>query len=378
MQKEIVILKRSLKEIGGLEKYAKNIINTFCYKNFKVVLLTVNNEIDFSSNNHLVINKYLNKSFLSLHKISKFNDFCYRYCKKNSSSIILGLDRTSHQTHIRAGDGCHKSYLHQRMQIESRIKKISFFINPLHKKILEIEKEAFTNPILKKLIVNSHMVKNQILSHYNINPNKIFVVHNGVEWELFQEHFDHWQRNKKKFSRKNKLNEENYIFLFIGNDFKRKGLDLILKVLASVKRKDFYLFVLGKDKKIKKYVAFVKKNNLLKNIFFYGQRKDVINFYQVADCLLLPTIYDPFANVTVEALSMGLFVITTKFNGANEVIKKGMGEIIEDNHFESLKNLIEKSFENPKTTKTSEIIRNNVKYLNFNNQLKIFMDLIVE
>ena len=43
--------------------------------------------------------------------------------------------------------------------------------------------------------------------------------------------------------------------------------------------------------------------------------------YAAADVFLLPTLYDPFANVTLEALAAGLPVITSAQNGASEIIE---------------------------------------------------------
>jgi UDP-glucose:(heptosyl)LPS alpha-1,3-glucosyltransferase len=52
-------------------------------------------------------------------------------------------------------------------------------------------------------------------------------------------------------------------------------------------------------------------------------------FYQAADLLALPTLYDPCSNVVLEALGCGCPVITTAANGAAEFITPGEnGEVI--------------------------------------------------
>ncbi|NJK92057.1 MAG: glycosyltransferase family 4 protein [Blastochloris sp.] len=45
--------------------------------------------------------------------------------------------------------------------------------------------------------------------------------------------------------------------------------------------------------------------------------------YAAADVFLFPTIYDPFANVTLEAMAAGLPVITTEANGGSQVLVHG-------------------------------------------------------
>ncbi len=53
-------------------------------------------------------------------------------------------------------------------------------------------------------------------------------------------------------------------------------------------------------------------------------------FYQLADALAIPSFYDPFANVTVEALAMGLFVVSSRSNGGFEILDPSKGIIIEN------------------------------------------------
>ena len=43
-------------------------------------------------------------------------------------------------------------------------------------------------------------------------------------------------------------------------------------------------------------------------------------FYQQSDCLAIPSFYDPFANVTLEALAMGLYAVSSKTNGGHEIL----------------------------------------------------------
>ncbi|KPJ58135.1 MAG: hypothetical protein AMJ42_03820, partial [Deltaproteobacteria bacterium DG_8] len=67
------------------------------------------------------------------------------------------------------------------------------------------------------------------------------------------------------------------------------------------------------------------------NLIFIGEEKALEKYYGVSDLLVLPTLYDPFSNVCLEALACGLPVITTKSNGAAEIIEEGEnGYIIED------------------------------------------------
>jgi len=67
------------------------------------------------------------------------------------------------------------------------------------------------------------------------------------------------------------------------------------------------------------------------NVTLAGPMKKVEEAYAAADLMTFLPIYEPCANVVAEALSSGLPVITSRFNGASELIEPGInGHILED------------------------------------------------
>jgi UDP-glucose:(heptosyl)LPS alpha-1,3-glucosyltransferase len=55
-----------------------------------------------------------------------------------------------------------------------------------------------------------------------------------------------------------------------------------------------------------------------------------VPYLQACDAFVLPTIYDPFSNATIEALAMGLYVVTTDANGCAEILSDGTGAVVRD------------------------------------------------
>ena len=79
------------------------------------------------------------------------------------------------------------------------------------------------------------------------------------------------------------------------------------------------------------FLKLAKKLNVENKIFFAGESNKIEKFYAAGDIFVFPTLYDPFANVCLEAMACGLPVITTKMNGASEIIKNGRnGYVVED------------------------------------------------
>ncbi len=362
----IVLLKSTLEKNGGLEKYAIEIAKGFTERGYRLTLLTTGAE---NTSFPFPVISYHFRSKMSFRKVAEFDLFCRSYVERENPSLIFGLDRNSLQTHIRAGNGVHAAYLNERKKREGFWKGLSFSANPLHRRLLELEKTAFEHPKLQKLFTNSDMVRRQVLHYYNTDPNKICVIHNGVEWTRMQVPFDAWPEKKR-------LQTDRLQLLFLGHNFRRKGLDYLLDALTQLPKGDFHLNVVGKDKNEARYKKRVQALHLEKNVTFFGPVPSAIPFYQLSDVLIIPSLYDPFANVTVEALAMGLFVLSSSNNGASEILTKDNGMILssltdKDCFVEALITLMDKK----KTLSSSLQIRNSIQYLDFPNQLNKMIDL---
>lgn len=359
--KHVVLLKSGAQNQGGLEKYADRLAKAFIEKGAEVSLLTTG---EAKSQGEIQTYSCQTSSWPPGKRMEEFDLFTRNWIEKNSPDLIFGMDRNRYQTHIRAGNGVHAAYLKSRRLTEGRLKTWICKINPMHRKILELEKAAFENPKLKKLFANSQMVKKELLEHYEIAPEKIEVIHNGVEWTEMEEDFE-----KSEFS-----NEE-FHFLFIGNGYLRKGLSSLLQALSHLKEKNFRLSVVGKENKVDLFKVQAEALGLKKKVHFFGAQADITPFYQKADALVIPSYYDPFANVTIEAIAMGLFTISSKTNGGSEIITKENGAIIEDmQKTESFVFALEEAMKRPKTKISSLLIRQSVEHLDFSKQLKRLID----
>jgi UDP-glucose:(heptosyl)LPS alpha-1,3-glucosyltransferase len=376
--RKVTIFKSTLSQLGGLEKYSLHLAQAFSQKKCDVTLLTTG-EIPRNLPSSFSTCAHQFSSRLSFRKILEFDRFCQNYTHTHPADILFSMDRNRSQTHLRAGNGVHAAYLACRKQCEGFLKAASFSFNPLHRILLHFEKTAFEDPNLRILFTNSEMVKAQVLSHYRTEPSKIHVVHNGVEWKQMQGAFEESLLKKKEIALKLGLDPNVFHFLFIGNNFQRKGLNLLLQALSQLPVREFHLSIIGKDKNLSQFQTQSASLGLAKQVTFWGARKDVLSFYQVADCLAIPSLYDPFANVTVEALAMGLFVVSSKMNGGHEVLTKENGAVIpdlldRDSFCESL-NL---SLKHAKTQASSQRIRSSVQSLDFPNQLDKIVDVCLK
>jgi UDP-glucose:(heptosyl)LPS alpha-1,3-glucosyltransferase len=309
--------------------------------------------------------------------ILHFDKACHDYIQRHPTPIVFSLDRNRFQTHLRAGNGVHAAYLKKREA--GLVKKLSFSLNPLHQTLLSLEKRAFEHPKLKLLFTNSFMVKREILEHYRTREEKIAVVHNGVEWERMGTPFSLWQEGRAQMFKEKGLDPTAFQFLFIGHNFLRKGLEKLLYALAFMKKEHFQLSVVGKEKNLPFFVSLSQKLGLSSQVFFLGQQDNSLPFYQMADALVVPSLYDPFANVTLEALAMGLFVLSSLHNGGHEILSPEKGALIPDLNDPSLFAAeLKKILHKRKTQESASLIRESVAHLDFSHQLRLITQKTLE
>lgn len=201
--------------MGGLERYAKAIAIAFAKKGTHVTLLTTGDPIDVEGVKVLSLGPHPSSALQSL----VFFEMVVRaWLIKFPQDIVFGLDRNTSQTHYRAGNGAHRTYL-QRAN-SSLLGSLKALLNPKDRKILASEKALFESPSLKRLFTNSSMVKNELLNRYKISSDKIQVVHNGIDLEKFS--LD--ESAKEKAINQLKIDPCKTHLLFIGNNYKRRKL----------------------------------------------------------------------------------------------------------------------------------------------------------
>ena len=113
------------------------------------------------------------------------------------------------------------------------------------------------------------------------------------------------------------------VALMIAQDFHRKGLaEAIGRSPASVKDPRLILLVVGKQDPAS-FRKLAEQTNVADRVIFAGTTPDPYAFYKATNFFVLPTRHDPCSLVVLEALAMGLPVISSIFNGACEIMERG-------------------------------------------------------
>lgn len=106
------------------------------------------------------------------------------------------------------------------------------------------------------------------------------------------------------------LPERGYCILFVGNDYRKKGLPTLLRALARL-TSECFLAVVGNPAQIADFRDEIAASGLSDRVYFLGALNSVELAYAAADCLAHPTLEDTFAMVVLEAMAHGLPVVVS-------------------------------------------------------------------
>jgi UDP-glucose:(heptosyl)LPS alpha-1,3-glucosyltransferase len=114
------------------------------------------------------------------------------------------------------------------------------------------------------------------------------------------------------------------VAVFAGHDFRRKGLRQAIEAVAKTQRWKLVVAGQGRTREYARWadaLGIGARGKGERRVLFLGPRQDMDVVYAAADALILPTFYDSFGLVAIEALARGLPVISTEFMGAAYLVK---------------------------------------------------------
>lgn len=207
-----------------------------------------------------------------------------------------------------------------RSPIHTFFKTISNFFSPKHMVAKRIETMQYSNKNCQFVAI-SEMVKSHMNEFYKIPQDKITLVYNGINTSKFAPATDAERLQARKDLG---LPESDVIFSTVAHNFKLKGVREIIEAAVEIykTRKDFKIVIAGNGKQ-KHFRALAEKLGVAEQVLFLGAVSNPEKVYTASDVYVQATWYDPCSLVVLESLAAGLPTITTKFNGAGELIENG-------------------------------------------------------
>jgi D-inositol-3-phosphate glycosyltransferase len=202
---------------------------------------------------------------------------------------------------------------------------------------LRIVSERETIKDCQRIIVATEKEKRDLVGYYGALPQKVSVVPCGVNMELFR------PINKAVARKTLALNDEK-VLLFVGRIDPLKGIEQLIKALPLLKNNDnLRLTVVGGDENSYAELEELKKLSVAlgirESVTFPGlvRQEQLPYYYSAADVCVVPSYYESFGLVALEALACGTPVVAADVGDLRNIIRPGeTGYVTEDNSPEKL------------------------------------------
>lgn len=176
-----------------------------------------------------------------------------------------------------------------------------------------------------KILTVSEFIKNRVNSVKK--TNKVEVVYNGIDRNLFKPNFNSREELRKKYG----INKDDIVFLFSGRVCEEKGVMPLANAFKRIDNKNCKLLIVGASfysstmnsefiKELKSNLNDKKENVLFTGYVEYEKMPEI---YQVADILVVPSLFEEALSLTlIEGMSTRLPVIISNSGGMPEVVNE--------------------------------------------------------
>lgn len=321
----VALLRKSYVPFGGAERHVDRFVDALLAQGHTVHLFTARWRNEAVPRDGLTIHRVPLIRLASWTEAWSFALRAPRLATQGDYDLIHSFDRVRACDLYRAGDGCHREWLQRRRRALRGIRRAVPSLNPLHLVYLTLERRLFEGGC-RMVSANARRGRDEILTHYRADPSIVRVIPNGVD-------LARWRRpsptERGAARTRARLAPGDRLLLLVGSGFERKGVATAIRALAAMARPGLRLAVLGSGRAAP-YRRLARSLGVLNCVDFPGPSTDILTWYHAADILILPTLYDPFANVCLEAMACGVPVVTSAANGAAEALRDDVGRVVED------------------------------------------------
>jgi len=252
-----------------------------------------------------------------------------------SWDVVQSHERTLCQHVYRAGEGCHRAYLASEARPRAR--------GLYHRIVLALERRVFART--PRVVAIAEAGRREIAALYGVPAGRLSVVYNGVDLERF--HPGNRARYRSPARSEAGIPSGAFTVLFVGSGFARKGLATAIEGFATFSDRQSRLVVLGKGD-TSEYRDLASRRGIGERVVWLGARDEPERWYAAADIVVLPSRYEPFGNVHLEALASGLPVVASACAGGAEVIAEGInGSIVNPTDARALASALDRFRERP-------------------------------
>lgn len=293
---------------------------------------------------------------------------------RETFDVVYGLTRCFGLNLYRLGDGVQQHWMRLNYPF-APWRWFNYLVNPVHWSNLYLER-AILGADGPWVVTNSKLVEGHVRHYYGCDPGRVHVVYNGVDSGQFNPL--QVRVNRDKVRTRLGLKSTDKALLYVSNNWKRKGLSVLLRAVADLGDDGnmLHVLVVGRGKPAQ-FLRLSESLGIDTRVHLIGATDQVESYYGAADLAVLPTMYDPFSNVCLEAMACKLPVMTTAENGASELICPGENGFIQGNprSWKELSELLRKALKSDLTA-MGEAARTRVTGMTREQNMRETLDVI--
>jgi UDP-glucose:(heptosyl)LPS alpha-1,3-glucosyltransferase len=209
--------------------------------------------------------------------------------------------------------------------------------------LARLERRLYSNPAVTLAAVSQRTAS--LLDRY-FHRQDVAVIPNGVDAVQFSPSLRFALRADARHRRN--LQEQDFVLLLIGNDWRAKGLESVLRSVSALRSLPLQILIVGNESP-EPFFQLATQLGILDRCRFELPRHDVLDFYAAADLYVSPSLEDSFGLPAAEAMACGLPAITSHQAGVAELIQDRTDGFVLNNPQDSqeLARLVHELFRDP-------------------------------
>jgi UDP-glucose:(heptosyl)LPS alpha-1,3-glucosyltransferase len=317
MNKRIAVVGRYFNQQGGVSNVMAQL----------AIRATKNYDVEAISNEYLDFPDTLHASPAGMVRhpkwlqIPSFAMSSQRVIAKTPFDLVHAHDPQTFNADLYTAHSCFKQYIGTRRESSSLLKRAASALYPPHLAGLAMSDRAYART-RAHIVTVSGSVRDEILSQYDITPDRVSVIYNGVDVEKFSS--PDRAVSRRLLSGELQLDlQDKVIFVFVGYEFGRKRLDTAIRAFAAADPQGRSHLLVAGGANSAEYVRLASDLRVSDRVTFLGHRSDVASILRASDVFLFPTQYEAASLAVLEAAAAGLAMVTTDVAMAKEVFTDG-------------------------------------------------------
>jgi UDP-glucose:(heptosyl)LPS alpha-1,3-glucosyltransferase len=258
-------------------------------------------------------------------RVWRFASAAPAQARREGAELVVSFARAIGADVMRSGGGAHISYVRAAQQWCGPVGGRVMWLSAYHRAQMAVERRAFAAPTLRRTVAVSNLVRDDLRREFGLAAERVVTIYNGVDAARCRPAVDDSAR--ASIRRRLGVTDAGPLVVFAGNGFARKGLEFLIRAWPRVAR-DAWLVVVGEDRTALKFRRLCHRLGVAGRVHFAGRRRDISEIFGAADLFAMPSLFEPFGNVVMEAMASGLPPLTSASSGVSELMPEPMRRFV--------------------------------------------------